>query len=800
MRCIVVILILTALSVMPSGAANQPENLALGQKYALEPAPNYQHCTDAADKIQLTDGVYTEGYFWTQKTTVGWRNAHPVTITIDLGTDQPIEGVSFSTAAGVAGVQWPRSILMLVGTDGETYYLAGDLVELSAVERGEPDAQGYGQHRFVTDRLRTHGRYVKLLIFGSGPYVFVDEIEVHKGPEEFLISAVPGERIDDVDAFNRKMAVLRGVRRRLRLDLADVRKLAADCGRASTWAKEFRRIENQIASFDFDPGSDFRTVLPLNTLHRRIFAIQADLWRAQEMSGHVVWQKNRWAPLSPTESPEPGEVEIDVEMMLNEFRGAAFNLSNAAKETARLELAIEGLPGGSNPDYITVHEVPFTDTASGVPIAAAMPQAAQDGDRYFVTVESGMTKQVWLSFYSENVPTGEHRGRLVIEPGGREVPVRFKVYPFRFPDRPTLHLGGWDYTDVESRYEVTPKNRAAFIEHLVAHFVDTPWATSRVLDRGQYDAEGNLIEEPDSQHFKTWIDRWPNARNYYVFASVGNRFAGFETGTPQFRNAVGDWIAWWSNRLQKWNIQPSRLGILLVDEPHTHEQDDTIIAYAEVIQKAAPEVVVWEDPTWTEPWQARPRLFELSDVLCPNLPMLIARGRKFADFYVQQRQAGRTLWFYSCSGPGKLLDPYSYHRLPHWFCWKYQAEGSGFWAFGDSNGASSWNEYLTLRGAYTPLFLDEDTVTAGKHMEAIREGIEDYEYLVMLRERVSELEAGGKASALLDKARDLQARAADCVIEGQTPQSLYWSRDKDRSIADRVRVEILEMMAELADR
>ena len=34
------------------------------------------------------------------------------------------------------------------------------------------------------------------------------------------------------------------------------------------------------------------------------------------------------------------------------------------------------------------------------------------------------------------------------------------------------------------------------------------------------------------------------------------------------------------------------------------------------------------------------------------------------------------------------------------------------------------------------LFLDARTVTDGKHMEAIREGTEDYEYLRMLRDRV----------------------------------------------------------------
>jgi len=87
------------------------ENIARGKKYTLDPRPNYQYCTDAGDHVQLTDGIYSKGYFWTQTSTVGWSRAHPVTITIDLEVTQPICGVSFNTAAGVAGVHWPLLLL-----------------------------------------------------------------------------------------------------------------------------------------------------------------------------------------------------------------------------------------------------------------------------------------------------------------------------------------------------------------------------------------------------------------------------------------------------------------------------------------------------------------------------------------------------------------------------------------------------------------------------------------------------------------------------------------------------------------
>jgi len=427
--------------------AQEPDNLALGKKYTLNPAANYHLCTDSQDRIQLTDGVFTEGYFWTQMTTVGWTNAQPVEITIDLETVQPIGGLSFNTAAGAGGVQWPISILALLSNDGETYYLAGDLVELSAVEQGQPKAQGYGLHRFATDKLRTHGRYVKLLVFGSGPFIFADEIEIYKGAEEFLTSALPGEKIDDIDKFYRKMAVTRGARRRLRLDLAEVRNLAKESNQISKWEKEFQDLEREISGFHFNPPHDFRTVFPINDLHRRIFMIQANLWRARGLSELIVWQKNRWDMVGPTEFPQSEAVAVDMKIMQNEYRGSALNLSNATETTARVGLSIEGLPRGTNPDYIVVHEVPFTDTCSGVPIAAGMPEMGEDHGKYHIVIEPGMTKQVWLSFHPKSVPGGEYQGSIVITPGRRKIPVRFKVYPFRFPDQPTLHLGGWDYTD-----------------------------------------------------------------------------------------------------------------------------------------------------------------------------------------------------------------------------------------------------------------------------------------------------------------------------------------------------------------
>ena len=175
--------------VLMVGPAWAQENIALGASYTLDPAPNYEHSTDDADGEQLTDGVYTEGYFWTQLSTVGWQDQKPVIVTLDLGTVMPIRGVSFSTAAGLADVRWPLAIRIFTAGEDRLFHEVGDLVELSA-EHGSPPATEYGTHRYWTDQLRTHGRHVSLVVWNE-PFTFVDEIEIYGGERR-----VPNPRLD----------------------------------------------------------------------------------------------------------------------------------------------------------------------------------------------------------------------------------------------------------------------------------------------------------------------------------------------------------------------------------------------------------------------------------------------------------------------------------------------------------------------------------------------------------------------------------------------------------------------------
>ncbi|NLF19321.1 MAG: hypothetical protein GX595_19000 [Lentisphaerae bacterium] len=785
-------------------AVPAPENLARGCAYTLEPHPSYGLCTDPDDKIQLTDGVYTVGYFWTQKSTVGWSRARPVMITLDLGADVPISGLSFNTAAGVAGVEFPRAIMAMVSVDGRTYYSLGDMVSLSR-RKGIPPAEKYAVHRYVVDDLQTHGRYVKLLIDTAGAYCFVDEIEVFRGQPEWTQAALTGEAIRYPLEYFQDNLFNAAVKRRIGYDLEAARTFVLGAGLDAALQT---RLEAEIAAIETGIGAlpelypdGYRSVVPLNDLHARVYALYGAVRSARGLPTLIAWGANPWDFLRPADLPDaPPAPAISIAAMRGEHRAGAVNLTNNGPRPLQLRLSLSGLPGAPVPADLTVHEIPWTDTHEGTLIAAALPVLQPVGEAFEVTVPAGMTRQVYVTFQPKQTPAGTHLGRIQISAPGLapvQVPLTLRVFDLDFPAQPRLHVGGWDYTDVDAQYGVTPQNRDALIAHLRERYVDSPWGTGSVMPIGTFGPDAAYTQPPDTSRFERWLERWPNARRYCVFNAIGGAIAGVPMDDPGFAPRVSTWIRFWADFVRQKGLRTDQLVLLLLDEPNRPEQDRIIVAWAQVIQAVEPDVVLWEDPTHRDPTTALPEMMASVDVLCPNRPMLLQGGKPFADFYRAQKAAGRRLDFYSCSGPAFLLDPYSYHRLQAWTAFEFGAESSYFWAFADTGGGDPWNAYTAKRTAYAPAFVAPSSVTAGKHMEAIRESVGDFEILAMLRDRVDALARTAPQDARLERARALLAAAPARVLGAEGVDDLTWSDPKDRGIADTVRIEVAEMLEAL---
>lgn len=781
-----------------SGGSLPGRNLALHRPYTLEPAPSYALCSDDGDRTQLTDGLYTEGYFWTQKSTVGWQNAKPVRITLDLGSDLPIAGVSFSTAAGVAGVQWPAAIDLYVSDDARAWWPAGDLVQLSA-KHGAPPAEGYAVHRFWTNELQTHGRYVCLQIVPNGAFTFCDEIEVTEGPAELIHAPRPGKPVSDLQRQYLVHTTSEGVRRAV---LADARAIHTQVEAAKLSDREraelLQRLEAAMAeagSLRFDPAA--RAVLPYCPAHARILRIRAAVWRARGVR-LTAWQTCAWDPLQPDDLPGPQAEHpaLDLLLLRKEVRSAALNVTNPTDHDLTIRVTPHALPGGSNPAWLTVHEVAWTATATGAPVASALPVAERTRGGWLVHVPSGITRQIWLSVDSSSLAPGTYRGalRLAGDDGPiAEAPFRIRVSRIAMPDHLALSLGGWDYTQSPT-YGVTARNLPAVVAFLKRYHVDAPWAQSSVMPFGAHDASGRMTAPPDTRPMDAWLERWRGSRFYFVFANLG----GPPPETPQARRRIAEWITFWARHIAQRGVRPAQLGLLILDEPREPEHDRIIAATARAIHEAQPEVQVFEDPIWIDPRRASAEMLATSNILCPNRPMWISNRPRYEAVYLPLQAAGHRLAFYSCSGPVRTLDPYSYHRLQAWDCFRYHMVHEGFWAFGDTGGGSSWNRFAAPGPDYAPEFLDDDGPVTSKHMEAIREGLYDHQTLTLLELALRAAERTGKRGPALDAARRVLTEGPRAVTEAKDVGNLNWTGDKDRSLADKVRAQAILALERLA--
>ncbi len=782
-------------------------NLARGKPYTLTPFPRYEHCQDTGDAVQLTDGELSAGYFWTNKGTVGWVSSGYGAITVDLQRIEPIAGAAFRTAAGTAGVEWPLTIRVLVSDDGQVFHDVGDLVTLDQAENGPLPAEGYQVRRLVTHRLKTRGRYVRFMVVLSGPFGFVDEVEIFRGPDSWTALDPTGPVVaSDPEEHFGTLQISSGIQHRFATDRQQVsealERLPADkAPLVAQLRTELENIGNQWATDQFNLGT-FDTRIPLNETHARLFGVQARIWRAAGCDCFIAWRTNPWDPLDLHGMPvKQDRIEpIVVHAMRGEYRSAAVNIANSGDLPIAIKCHVEGIPGSPTPSCLTLYQAAWTDTRSGQPVASALEEIRPADGAWQTRLLPGIPGQLWLTFHTTDLEARRHDATLVLETQQQPViriPLALHVYPLDFPSKTSLLVGGWSYTNGRGSYGMTPENRQALVDHLQQHFVNAPWATGSVLNQVQFRDDGEI--QLDTQELDLWLKEWPAARRYHVFVHVPTSFGGDELGTDRFRGNVARWINAWVAHLADRGVQANQLGLLLRDEPNESSDVSPIIAWSQAIRTAQPDVVIWEDPTYADPRKAPPELWDACDVICPNRVMWLSGPPSFHELYLDHQKDGKTLQFYSCSGPARLLDPYSYYRLQAWQCWQVGATGSFFWAFGDNGGASSWNEYAVKGSAFTPLFLDARSVTAAKQMEAVRESVEDYEYLVMLREGIRRAEERGLSADRLQVARQLLTSAAQGVLNAPGCNDIFWHTTKDRSGADAARVEILKQLTELRE-
>lgn len=811
-------------------AQSQSVNIALNKTVTVN-IPSKEPYVKDKNPAQLTDGKYAGSEFdqthnssalWLQSGALAWRiEKEPIVVKIDLGEVKPISGVSFSTGAGSAGVQFPSFIGVAVSEDNHTWYYQGNLLSLSR-KNGAPPLEGYANFRYKSHNLTTKGRYVALLVVQT-PYTVIDEIEVYAGQDEWLAQPISGEKLTaltDIQNLQKTATTALFVQRRIDDDISRIKTTINQSALPASRKNPFIvRLEKAGSENDRLRLTDanIRTILPINSTHRDVMAIYGEFLVTQNVEALAIWKQHRYAWLSHLEKPQKqSDITLNFSMLKNQFRSDAFLLTNATGQAKTISIELQNSPAGSSADWLQVHSVAWTDTHQGIPVADALLPIERNGDRYTLTIPAGFTCKIWLIVDSAKVRPGTYTPNLRVEQ--RTIPLHLTVSAIEM-QRPRLSLNVWDYTDPKSLLGpasrgMNNKNLQAGLALMQSHYVDTPEASRTILPwpKAEDFDESDQLKAPLSfTDFDRWVAQWPHARQYSVFVSAkrNEKFAGAEPGSQAFNTRLANWAKALRAHMKSLHLRPDQLMLSIFDEPGLRgaktndEWENHVIAdWAQPIKASGTGLTLIANPVWDRPdLQKMQSAFTPMNILMPVSEYYFRGDQAARDYYQQHRANGGDLWLYSCIGPARLFNPQQYYRGMAWRVFSIGGKGMGFWSFGDiQQGKTTWHDYA-ISTSFTPAFIDTDTVYNSTHWESVREGVQDFEELSLLQDAISETNNAvlkRQAQKVLDEAVKT-INAAYAFTSSSSPyENIRWYNAKDVELYDQQLANVRTMLEKLS--
>lgn len=419
------------------------------------------------------------------------------------------------------------------------------------------------------------------------------------------------------------------------------------------------------------------------------------------------------------------------------------------------------------------------------PIKAPLTLGAKENHPFWVRV-----------FAPKGTPAGEYRGtiRLNADAYSAEVPLRVNVYEFELPDRMTCETAfGFDpgavyryqkIADPEQRKQVLEKYWASLAAHHISPYHPTPnveptvnWVKLGPNEGAELSPEDRTLCQANALtpiiDWTAWDAEIERVFDKYQFRNFrlgipgigGGDFQGFKDGTRERELAFDNYCRTVQEHLREKGLLDAAY-VYWTDEP-TKNDYPAVMAGFNRLKKAAPDI----RRMLTE--EVQPELVGGPNLWCP---MTMTYNHERAE---ERRKAGEHFWWYVCTIPkrpfcGLFIDhPGVDFRMWLWQTWYYGVEGiliwqSNLWTTGCAypdkpqnpyEDPMSWmHGYGTKPGEKRPwgngdgrfMYPPEAAADANPpqpvldgpvdsmRWEMLRDGIEDYEYFVILKRLIGE--------------------------------------------------------------
>lgn len=483
--------------------------------------------------------------------------------------------------------------------------------------------------------------------------------------------------------------------------------------------------------------------------------------------------------------------KADIQLAKNEYESFQVVVKNGKERLKDTHLEIE-LPGGKiKAVWRVVGYVPTKKPYYPVKFVGLWPDPLLPSAN--IDIEPGITQPFWVTLYApDSVTAGVYQGKFKVISGEqiiKEIPITIKVADFKLPLDSHLKTAFDFYPHVTSSRYPRGENESESIYGSRINELNELFIINMIKHR----MNPILNIDPASQ---AQLDKVARYKKYGLSNfSIGKRGGTFDNNWPSSEEEIEKLFQLYRGygETLKFNNMLQDTYIYTWDESKLH--DPQVAKICSMIHRAYPGLknMVCYHGFWDI--EKYPDWGKDIDIWCFGI------GDYNEAKVNRLRVRGMEMWMY-ISGPGGSGEPnlaidfdsIDYRIIP-WLCWKYDLKGFLYWSvnwwpFVDpfkSAANTKWeqngNGLLFYPGQNGPV----DSLRA----EIYRDGMEDYEYLWLLKQRIDEAKIKGN--------NDLIKQAEALVTVDKLIVDNMRHFTKDTKMLMKRRKDIADMIEKLGD-
>ena len=474
----------------------------------------------------------------------------------------------------------------------------------------------------------------------------------------------------------------------------------------------------------------------------------------------LIWRGNPWGYFDPVESlPTPGNVRdgLDVALCAGEYESLVLNLTNISGAAIDVRVRCGDVCGAverAASRHIQLSKTVTVPTERRERVADALVPLDEAG---LLSIPKFESAQVWITVNAVDLPPGQYVAELVlksiaIDPTEISMPIHIVVHDLALPRPRPVRVCVWT-TGTEG---LMSTGNDAVLRDLVEHGVTVFFPAA---PEARWDQNGTRLGPIDySRHDDTVRRLAPHG--FLLFLTPQSHVRGPEFLSEPWKRAFVAYVRDWAAHLKALGLDYDGWAFYPYDEPSSPFTETTLhlIEVAKLIREADPNILIYTDPTSGTTMETVRMFTGLIDIWQPSSELLERLG---PELLPEAKRVGKEVWFYDAAGGAKTLSCLGIYRWRFWFAWRHGLTGVGWWVYAHHGGEDLWDGPNATGDFFATVYDGATGPISSKRWEAAREGVEDYEYLVMLRQRIHAAERRGVPDSALDSARQLLAGAPE---------------------------------------